>query len=42
VIQRGEHLRFAREPGDTILVGGEQVGQDLIATLRLSWVSRAR
>ena len=28
MIQRGEHLRFAREPGEAIRIGGEQVGQD--------------
>jgi len=28
VVQRREHLRFAREPGESCDVAGERVGQD--------------
>ena len=29
VVETGQHLRFALEPGDPIRIGGEGVGQDL-------------
>ena len=29
MVQRGERLRLALEPGDPVRIGGERVGQDL-------------
>jgi hypothetical protein len=42
MVQRGEHLRFASEPRNAILVGDKEFRQALIATSRSSLVSRAR
>ena len=42
MVQRGERLRFAREPRQAIGVVRERSGRTLIATSRSSFVSRAR
>ena len=43
MVERGEHLRFALEAGEAFGIGGEApAGRTLIATSRLSLVSRAR
>ena len=42
VIQRGQHLRFALEPRQALGSAANASGRTLIATSRLSFVSRAR